>query len=151
MNKTDKFGFVSILVTIVMANIFIGSNIKEPIWIMQFFMSIVSIIYIVIKKVQKEKNVIIKSKIDICVLVFMISTMIPLIAKTYVSLNGTINFILKYWSVYGIYIIIVSFLQKRPGESLLSIPIYKEYVRLVLNHFIKFEKQNSELLYVTPH
>ena len=58
MNKTDKFGFVSILVTIVMANIFIGSNIKEPIWIMQFFMSIVSIIYIVIKKVQKEKNVI---------------------------------------------------------------------------------------------
>lgn len=105
MNKTDKFGFVSILVTIVMANIFIGSNIKEPIWIMQFFMSIVSIIYIVIKKVQKEKNVIIKSKIDICVLVFMISTMIPLIAKTYVSLNGTINFILKYWSVYGIYII----------------------------------------------
>lgn len=44
------------------------------------------------------------------------------------------------------------FLQKRPGESPLSIPIYyKEYVRLVLNHFIKFEKQNSELLYVTPH
>ena len=55
MNKTDKFGFVSILVTIVMANIFIGSNIKEPIWIMQFFMSIVSIIYIVIKKYKKKK------------------------------------------------------------------------------------------------
>ena len=60
-------------------------------------------------------------------------------------------FITQEQNVYGIYIIIVSFLQKRPGESLLSIPIYKEYVRLVLNHFIKFEKQNSELLYVTPH
>ena len=61
-------------------------------------------------------------------------------------------FITQEQNVYGIYIIIVSFLQKRPGESSLSIPIYyKEYVRLVLNHFIKFEKQNSELLYVTPH
>lgn len=61
-------------------------------------------------------------------------------------------FITQEQNVYGIYIIIVSFLQKRPGESPLSIPIYyKEYVRLVLNHFIKFEKQNSELLYVTPH
>ncbi len=60
-------------------------------------------------------------------------------------------FITQEQNVYGIYIIIVSFLQKRLEESPLSIPIYKEYVRLVLNHFIKFEKQNSELLYVTPH
>lgn len=60
-------------------------------------------------------------------------------------------FITQEQNLYGIYIIIVSFLQKRPEESHLSIPIYKEYVRLVLNHFIKFEKQNSELLYVTPH
>lgn len=59
-------------------------------------------------------------------------------------------FITQEQNLYGIYIIIVSFLQKRPRESPLSIPIYKEYVRLVLNHFIKFEKQNSEL-YVTPH
>lgn len=59
-------------------------------------------------------------------------------------------FITQEQNLYGIYIIIVSFLQKRPGESPLSIPTYKEYVRLVLNHFIKFEKQNSEL-YVTPH
>lgn len=59
-------------------------------------------------------------------------------------------FITQEQNLYGIYIIIVSFLQKRSGESPLSIPIYKEYVRLVLNHFIKFEKQNSEL-YVTPH
>lgn len=105
MKKIDKFGFIAILLTIILANIFIGSNIKEPIWIIQLFMSVVSIIYIIVKKIQKEKNVIIKSKIDICVLVFMISTCIPLILKTYVTLNGTINFILKYWSVYGIYII----------------------------------------------
>lgn len=105
MKKIDKFGFIAILLTIILANIFIGSNIKEPLWIIQLFMSVVSIIYIIVKKIQKEKNVIIKSKIDICVLVFMISTCIPLILKTYVTLNGTINFILKYWSVYGIYII----------------------------------------------
>lgn len=37
--------------------------------------------------------------------------------------------------------------RRKPSEY----SLYKEYVRLVLNHFIKFEKQNSELLYVTPH
>ena len=60
-------------------------------------------------------------------------------------------FITQEQNVYGIYIIIVSFLQKRPGESPLSIPIYyKEYVRLVLNHLYKFEKQNSECNYSAP-
>lgn len=105
MNKIDKFGFISVLITIALLNIYIGSNIKDPIWCVQLFTSIVSVIYIILKKKNKEKNVIIKSKIDIGVLIFMISIAIPFIAKTYVSLSGTVNMILKYWSIYGIYII----------------------------------------------
>lgn len=105
MKKVDKFGFISVLITVVLLNIYIGSNIKNPIWAIQIFASIVSAIYIILKKINKEKNIIIKSKIDIAVLFFMISICIPLILKTYASLDGTINMILKYWSVYGIYII----------------------------------------------
>ena len=36
----------------------------------------------------------------------MISTILPFIFKNYASLNGTINFILKYWSIYGLYILV---------------------------------------------
>ena len=105
-NIIDKIGFFVIIVTIIMLNMFIGSNIKEPIWIIQAIVSAFTAIYLIIKKIQKTKNIIIKRKIDIAVLVFMISTTIPLIFNTYVSLEGTINFILKYWSIYGLYILV---------------------------------------------
>ena len=104
--KIDKIGFIIILITIILLNIFIGSNIKQPIWIMQVIVSVFTLIYLVIKKVQKEQKLIIKGKIDIVVLLFMISTMIPLLLGKQVSLEGTINFILKYWSVYGFYILV---------------------------------------------
>ena len=101
----NKIGYKIILLTIVLLNIFIGSNIKNPIWIIQAIVSIFSLIYIITKKIQKEKNIIIKGKIDIAVIVVMLSTAIPLVIHKYVSLEGTINFILKYWSVYGLYIL----------------------------------------------
>ncbi len=105
MKKIDKIAFVTIITTIILLNICIGSNIKEPIWIIQILVSFIAFIYILIKKIQKEKNVIIKGKIDIAVLIFMISTMLPLLFRKYSSLEGTINFILKYWSVFGIYVL----------------------------------------------
>ncbi len=101
----DNIGLIVILLTIILLNIFIGSNIKDPIWIIQTIVSLFTLIYLTVKKIQKEKHLIIKGKIDIAVLIFMISTIIPLIFNTYVSLEGTINFILKYWSVYGLYIL----------------------------------------------
>ena len=101
----DNIGLIVILLTIILLNIFIGSNIKDPIWIIQTIVSLFTLIYLIVKKIQREKHLIIKGKIDIAVLIFMISTIIPLIFNTYVSLEGTINFILKYWSVYGLYIL----------------------------------------------
>ena len=101
----DNIGLIVILLAIILSNIFIGSNIKDPIWIIQTIVSLFILIYLIVKKIQKEKYLIIKGKIDIAVLIFMISTIISLIFKTYVSLEGTINFILKYWSVYGLYIL----------------------------------------------
>ena len=59
-------------------------------------------------------------------------------------------FITQEQNVYGIHKIIVNFPTKKLGESPLNIPIYEEYVRLVLNHLYKFEKQNSECNYSAP-
>ena len=135
MKKIDKFGFISILITIVLLNIYIGSNIKSPIWIIQIFMSFVSIIYIILKKIHKEKNVIIKGKIDIAVIILMISMFIPLIAKTYASLDGTINMILKYWSIYGIYILTRNVItEKKQIEIILKTFIISSIIPLIFGY-----------------
>lgn len=101
----DKIAFIVILVTIVLLSIFVGSNIKEPIWLIQTIISIFTAIYLIIKLIQKQKNIIIKSKVDIAVILFMVSTIIPLALQKQVSLEGSVNFILKYWSVFGLYIL----------------------------------------------
>ena len=107
MKILEKITYKIILIVIVVLNICIGSNIKEPIWIIQMFVSVLTIIYVIVRKIKnKNESIIIKGKVDIVVLLFMIATTLPLLFKTYVSQEGCINFILKYWSIYGFYILI---------------------------------------------
>ena len=120
----DNIGFIIIILTIILLNIFIGSNVKNPIWIVQFIVSAYTAIYVLINIIKKKKNIIIKNKIDIFVLMFMFSTILPFIFKNYASLNGTINFILKYWSVYGMYILVR------------NIVTNKNKVQIIINAFI---------------
>ena len=106
MKRLEKTAYILILLTIILLNIFIGSNIKDPIWIVQEIVLVFTTIYLIAKKIHKEKNLIIKGKIDVAVLIFMIAVFLPLIFNTYVTKEGTINFILKYWSVYAFYLLI---------------------------------------------
>lgn len=103
--KFDKITNKVILLVIILLNIFIGSNIKSPIWIIQTLISVYAFIYVFIKKIIcKEKNIIIKGKIDIVVLLFMISTIIPYIAQRYVTLDRNNKFYIKIlvdiWFLY---------------------------------------------------
>lgn len=103
--RIDKLGLFFICVIIIILNIYIGSNIKEPIYIIQMLAIIFGTIYCIIKKIVSKENIFIKGKIDIAILLLLISTMLPLIFKTYISFSGTYNFILKYISMYSIYIL----------------------------------------------
>lgn len=103
--KFDKITNKVIILVIILLNIFIGSNIKSPIWIIQTLISVYAFIYVFIKKIIcKEKNIIIKGKIDIVVLLFMISTIIPYIAQRYVTLDRNNKFYIKIlvdiWFLY---------------------------------------------------
>lgn len=64
----QKIGFIFILIVIFLSSIFIGSNVKNPIWIVQFLVSAFSIFFIVFNKIKHKKNIIIKNNIDIIVL-----------------------------------------------------------------------------------
>jgi len=67
---------------------------------------IILLTYIAIKLTQKKPIKIIKNKLDICILLLVASTAIPIIANTYVSLFGAVQTVLQYICVLGIYIII---------------------------------------------
>ena len=144
--KINQIGFIVILATIVLLNIFIGSNIKQPIWLIQVILSIFTIIYLIISKINKKQNIIIKSKIDIAVILFMISTILPLVFGKQVSLDGTINFILKYWSVFGFYILVRNIVTDHKKIKIIIntvigasiIPIIFGYDKLTLNIFEPF-------------
>ena len=135
MKKINKIGYKIILLTILLLNIFIGSNIKQPIWLIQTLVSIFSLIYVVTKKVQKQKNVLIKGKIDIAVLFFMLSTIIPFIVHTYVTLDGVIDFILKYWSIYGFYILVRNIVtEKKRIEGIENTLIISSIIPIIIGY-----------------
>ena len=104
MKTIDKISYKFIILIIVMLNIFIGSNIKQPIWLIQAMVSTFSVIYILIKKIQKEA-VIINGKIDRAVLIFMISTVLPVIFRKYSNIRWNNKFYIKIlvylWVLYN--------------------------------------------------
>lgn len=51
----DNIGFIIIILTIILLNIFIGSNVKNPIWIVQFIVSAYTAIYVLINIIKKKK------------------------------------------------------------------------------------------------
>lgn len=138
----DKIGFIVILTIVVLSNIFIGTNIVEPVWFLQSFITIFTAIYMVIKKNHKQKNIIIKNKIDIIVLFFITSTFLPFAFKNYISLDGTVDAILKYFSVYGFYILVRNIINNNKRKKILFntfllssfIPIIFGYDILLFNY-----------------
>ena len=95
---------IMFIITIIMFGILIGSPIKNNAQVPQLIISIMGIIFCVIKLVKKEK--ILTQKIDYIVLVLCISPIIPILAKTYTSLYDTILYALKYITAFLIYIIV---------------------------------------------
>lgn len=129
----DKIAYFIIVITIILLNIQIGSNIKEPIWLIQMIVSIFATIFIIYKKIKKRKNIIIKGKIDIAVLILMISTILPLIFNTYNTLSGTINFILKYWSIFGLYILVRNEIkEEKEIKHILNVILISSIIPIIL-------------------
>lgn len=73
------------------------------------------IIYLAIRLIQKKPIRIIKNKLDICVIVLVISTIIPVLFNKYASLSGSIATILEYIYVLSIYILIREITQDKKG------------------------------------
>ena len=99
-------GMATIIITIIAFNLLIGGN-EKALQILPICILIgLNIIILLAKKIKLKENIVIKSKVDIAVLIFMLSLCLPLIFKTYCTYQGTIEFIIKYFFVYSFYLLI---------------------------------------------
>ena len=72
----------------------------------QISVFVVFILYCVYRLMKKEPVKIIGNKLDVFVLLLVLSTTVPLICNTYVSLYGTVQAILQYLYVWCVYVLI---------------------------------------------
>lgn len=101
-----KIGMILLIVTIVLFNVIIGANEKGLRELPISILLTMIIIYLIIKKIRNRKeNIVLKSKIDYFVLFFMLITTFPLIFKTYASYSDTMEWMMKYFFIYSVYLL----------------------------------------------
>lgn len=104
INKLNKIYTIIIYLNIVLLNIFVGSTHNAPKTILETTIILEFLIYLIISKLQKKENIIIKGKIDIAVTLMAMVTAMPVIFKTYCSLSDTIDIFIEYLTIYSMYI-----------------------------------------------
>ena len=105
-NLFERIYFIILCLNVLLLNIFVGSTLRDPRFVLQALIMLETLIYIPIQKLNKKTNILIKSKIDIFILLFTISTSLPLLFKTSVSQYYTINMFLVQLTVYCMYILV---------------------------------------------
>ena len=117
--KIDKLYLILLGIIIFLLHLFIGSSHQDPKSILQTIILAIGLTYIIIKKIQCKKNLVIKGKIDLLMLILLIATFIPLILKTYYSLNDTINFFIDFVCAYVIYILARNLIKSKKELSII--------------------------------
>lgn len=97
--------------------ILIGSPLKDNTQTINLIIMLTSLIYIIYKIIREKEYKIIKRKIDIYVLILVLSSYISLILNTYSNLEATIEYIIKYTAILGIYIIIRDFVVENQNNK----------------------------------
>ena len=102
----DIIGMIIIGAIITTLNLIVGANEKGLRIFSLCIMLVFTLFYLIIRKIMLKEKMVIKNKVDIFVLVFMCCTLLPLIFRTYSTYQGTVEFILKYFFAYSIYLLV---------------------------------------------
>ena len=129
-----KIGLIILILILLIFNFIIGANEKglriQPISAMMA----VTILYLIIYKIKNRKeNIVFKSKVDYFVFGFMCVTFLPLVFHTYASFSDTIEFIMKYFFIYSVYVLARNVLtEKKYVEVLISCTLIFSIIPIVL-------------------
>ena len=102
----ENLGELLLLCAIVTFNLIIGANEKGLRFLPISILMAIIVVYLIILKIKnKDKSIIFKSKVDYFVLTFMLTTTLPFIFKTWESYSDTIEYIMKYFFIYSVYLL----------------------------------------------
>lgn len=104
LTKANKILYIMLLIILFISNLFIGTPVRYNIMYINLIVNITALICIGIKYFKNKEKISI-SKIDICVIIIVFSTFLPLIFSTYLRLADTVEYILRYITVLNIYMI----------------------------------------------
>lgn len=95
---------IAITIVVLISFILVGSPIKDNMIIVNEFIIVLGIIFGVYKLIKKETILI--GKIDVIVLLFFVSPIIPILFNSYDNLEDTLFLLLRNISLFNIYILI---------------------------------------------
>ena len=151
-----RLGIVLLIAIIVIFNIIIGGNETDlrvlPISVL---MTLV-VIYLIVKKIKnKDDNIVFKSKIDYFVLFFMLITTIPVIFGTCASYSYGVEFIIKYFFIYSIYVLARNVItEKKDIECVIVTTLISSLIPVILGFidihfsFLKNFMKWLEIVYI---
>ena len=100
--------------------------------IIQISILILTITYIIIKRIKKEPMKIIKNKMDIFVIIFILSSFIPIIFNNYTSFNTSLTVSLNYICLFFWYILVSNLLNKEKVDYINILIIILAIVLVIL-------------------
>ena len=141
----EKTGMLLLLSVIVTFNVIIGANEKGlrvlPISIL---MAVILVYLIVLKFKNRKESIVFKNRVDYFVLAFMLTTTLPLIFGTYASYSDTVEFIMKYFFIYSVYLLARNVIKEKKQiecviittliSSLIPICLHIDYIN---NQYLK--------------
>lgn len=140
----NKIIMFLICVTLFIINILIGPSTNHNDSMINIIVTFVAMIFIITKKIsQKEK--ILENILDIFVLILCISSCIPLIFNTYTTLTGCINYMMKYVSVFWIYIIVKDLVKE--NSKLKTYIIHIIMISAVLLVIFGIDKMSTNIVF----
>ena len=143
----DIVGMVIIGSVVAVFSLIIGANEKGLRTLPMAILLFITLIYLIVRKILLKQKIVVKNKVDLIVLLFMCSTMLPLLFKTYCTLQGTVEFILKYFFVYAMYLLVRNTIDSANKlEILASITIVSSLIVIVLGIDLQHEQFFHEII-----
>ena len=106
--KINKYNIFVIIICLILYgySIFIGSPIKDNTSFINILVLITFSIYLLTNLLKIKNYKLIKNKLDIFIILLVLSSYIALIFRNYSNLEATIEYIIKYTAILSIYIMV---------------------------------------------
>lgn len=141
--KIDKIGLIILVLVILIFSVLIGANEKGFRIVPTTVLLSLEFLYLVLKKIISKEKIVVKNKFDLFVLLFFLTPILPFIFKTYISLQGTAEFIFKYIFIYTTYLCVRNCVKDKKD---IFVIFYSILLGSLFIYFVSIDMMHSNIL-----